>query len=111
MTPDNIETFWRGLDAFNRGDLEAVPDVLHEEVEWHASLRTMLGGEGEVFRGHEEYRGFYEDLRANFSEFHVEIDEVHESAGRIVGIGRLSGRGRASGAAFETPIGYVFEFK
>ena len=111
MSQENVEVFKRGIEAFNRGDLEAVPDMLHPEVVLHLSLPAMFGGEATVFRGHNEYRAFFEELTEAFAEFRIEISEVRDLGERIVGIGRLYGRGRASGAEVESPIAYVVEYR
>jgi ketosteroid isomerase-like protein len=42
---------------------------------------------------------------------HVDCLEIRDLGERIVVIGRLRARGRASGAATESPIGWVVEFK
>ncbi len=111
MSEGNVETVRRSFDAFNRGDLDVVPDLLDADAECHLVLLTMLGGEAAVVHGHEEYRDFYRDLQATFAEFHAEIGEIHDMGERTVSIGRLSGRGKESGAEFEMPIGWVHELK
>ncbi len=46
-----------------------------------------------------------------FAEFRLEITEIRDLDERLVAIGHLRGRGRASGAEVNSPIGYVIEFK
>src|SRR5262249_55963479 len=111
VSQENIDLVRRGFDAFNRADLSMVPEALHEDYELHAALYTMLGGKSTVFRGHAGYREFFQDLTESFSEFKIEVTEIQDLGERVVVIGRLSGRGRASGAEFELPIGYLIEFK
>ena len=35
----------RGIEAINRGDIEALLEDLDPEVEWHPVFHEMLGGE------------------------------------------------------------------
>jgi ketosteroid isomerase-like protein len=111
ISQENVDTYHRTIDAFNRRDLDVVLEVLDPDFELHASLYTMLGGEAAVFRGQEEVRSFFRDLGENFSEFHVEITEIDDLGEQLVAVGLINGIGRASGAEFEQPIGYVIDFK
>ncbi len=111
MSQENVEAYRRGLDAFNRGDVEAMLEVLDPDVVMHLALPAMFGGEATAFRGHDECREFLRDLDEAFAEFMVEISEIRDLGERLVTIGHLHGRGKESGAEVESPIGYVIDFK
>ena len=53
MSEENVESFKRGVEAGNRGDIEAFLAELDPEVEYHAAL-PMVGGDA-VYRGHEGF--------------------------------------------------------
>jgi ketosteroid isomerase-like protein len=111
MSQENVEAYKRGVDAFNRRDVEAWLEELDPEVEMHLSLPAMFGGEETVFRGHVELLEFLADLDAAFAEFQIEISEIRDLGQRLVTIGHLHGRGKTSGADVDSPIGYVVDFK
>ena len=111
MSQENVEAFKRGLDAFNRRDVEAMLEELDPEVEWHPLLQVLLGGEATVYRGHEGVRELLGDLYEAFAEFQAEQSEVRDLGERVVAIGCFRGRGKQSGAKTESPIGWVVEFK
>jgi uncharacterized protein len=111
MSQENVEAYKRGLDAFNRRDVDAMLEELDPDVVMHLALPAMFGGEATAFRGHDECRKFLGDLDEAFAEFQVEISEVRDLGERLVTIGRLRGRGKESGADVESPIGYVIDFK
>ena len=111
MSQENVEAYKRGLDAFNRRDVEAMLQELDPEVVMHLALPAMFGGEATAFRGHDECREFLRDLDEAFAEFQVEISEIRDLGERLVTIGHLHGRGKESGADVESPIGYVIDFK
>ena len=71
----------------------------------------MVGGESTVYRGHEGVRELWRDIGEAFAEFHIELSEIRDLGERVVAIGHLRGRGKASGAVVESPIGYVADFK
>ena len=101
----------RGLEAGNRGDVETLLEVLDPEVAWHSALHALLGGEATVYRGHDGVRDMLRDLYEAFEEIHIEISEIRDLGDGLVAIGRTRGRGKASGADVESPIGFVTEFK
>ena len=70
-----------------------------------------LEGEAAVYRGHEGIRVFFRDLDELFDELHAEYPEIRDLGDRVVGIGRISMRGKGSGAETESPIGTVVDFK
>ncbi|MGZ5355969.1 MAG: hypothetical protein ACXWE8_06345 [Solirubrobacterales bacterium] len=51
MSQENVEALKRAVVATNRGDVEAVLRELHPEVEFHAFMEELLGGEGRVYSG------------------------------------------------------------
>ena len=57
MSKENVEAFKRGLDAYNRQDVEAFVEGTDPDVEWHSGILSGLTGEATVYRGHEGIRG------------------------------------------------------
>jgi ketosteroid isomerase-like protein len=111
MSEENVEAFRRGIDAYNRRDVEALVEVHDPEVEWHPVLQVLLGGEATVYRGHDGVREFVRDLDDAFAEVHIEIAEIRDLGDRLVASGHLHARGKASGAETESPIAWVVDFK
>jgi ketosteroid isomerase-like protein len=111
MTQNNVETFKRGLEAYNRRDAEAMLEDLDPGVEWYPALLVMLGGEATVYRGHEGVRALLRDVDETLAEIHVEFTEIRDLGERIVAIGRIRTRGKTSGAVTESDLGYVADFK
>ena len=111
MSRQNVEIFERGVDAFNRRDVEAFLEEGDEALEMHAALLATLEGEETVHRGHEGVREFFRDLAESFAELQIEIAETRDLGERVSAVGRLRGRGKESGAEVETPIGYVVRFE
>ena len=111
MSQENVEAFQRGLEAGNRGDVEALLEELDPAVEWHSALHALLGGEQTVFRGHDGVREMIRDLNEAFGEFQLEMPEIRDLGDRLVAIGHIRARGKGSGAETETPFALVTEIK
>jgi ketosteroid isomerase-like protein len=73
MSKENVEAFKRGLEAGNRGDVDALLAELHPEIEWHSALHVLMGGQQTVFRGHDGVRTMIGDLYEAFAEVHIEM--------------------------------------
>ena len=111
MSEENVEAFKRGIEAYNRGDVEGVLAELDPEVEWHPAVLIPFEGKAREYRGHEGVREMMGDVFEALAEIHTEYPEIRDLGDRIVAIGRFRTRGRESGAELESPIGSVVDFK
>jgi ketosteroid isomerase-like protein len=92
MSHENVEQTYRGLDAYNRRDVEALLATVDPEVEWSTAFPVLLGGDV-------------------LDEIHVEYSEVRDLGDRVVAIGRIRTRGKGSGAVTESPFAAVTDVK
>ena len=111
MSDENVESFKRGLEAGNRGDVDALLEELHPEIEWHSALHELMGGRQTVFRGHDGVRSMIGDLYDTFAEVRIEISEVRDLGHGLLAIGSTHTRGKASGVETETPLAFVTEIR
>jgi ketosteroid isomerase-like protein len=111
MSQENVELAYRGLDAYNRRDIEALLETLDPEVEWSPAFPVLLGGDGSAYLGHEGIREMFRDFDDVLDEIHVNYSEVRDLGDQVIAIGRIRTRGKASGAATESPFGSVTDFK
>ena len=111
MSPENVEAFKRGLDAYNRQDVEAALNEFDADVEWQPLLPVLLGGETTIYRGHQGVRDLFREVDAAFAEFHVEVFEIRDLGDRVIASGRMHGRGKASGAETDSSLAYLVDFR
>jgi uncharacterized protein len=112
MSQENVEVFNRAVAAGTRYDVPALLEELDPEVEWHAAIPPLLGGEAsKVYRGHEGVRELIGDFEETFADSQMEFPEVRDLGDRILAIGRLRNRGKASGAEVESPLAYLVELR
>ena len=113
MSQEDVESFKRAVEAYNRRDVQAVLDELDPEVEWHPGLwpgvPALLGGEAAVGRGHEGARKLLGDVYDAFAELHLELSEVRDLGADVLAIGRLYLQSRESGVEAESSWAYVTE--
>jgi ketosteroid isomerase-like protein len=111
MSEENVEAFRRGIDAYNRGEIEAVVQEHDPDVEWHPVLLQLLGGEATVYRGHEGIREMIRDAAEAFTGLHFEVLEIRDLGDRLLSECHLRGRGKASGAETETTFAFLVDFR
>ena len=111
MSQENVEAFKRAVAAYNRRDIDAFLEAFDPEIEWHSLTQVMFGGEQSVYRGHRGIREGVREMDEVLADLQVEYAEIRDLRERIVVFGRVSGRGRASGAETESPINWVIEFR
>ena len=111
MSQQNVESFKRGIEAFNRRDVDALLKELDPEVEWHSALMIPFGGEATVSRGHDGVRELMDEVQEDLAEVHLDYSDTRDLGDRVLGIGRLRTRGKQSGAVTEMDIGTVTDLK
>lgn len=98
-----------GVDAFNRRDVEASVALMDPDVEL-VPLRAVL--EGTTFHGHDGVREFFERVDDDWEVFQLEVSEVDDlGPHRVLTLGRLTARGRASGVSVDATGAWVTDVR
>ena len=79
MSQENVEIVRRGLEAFNRGDLEEALDTYHPHVE----LKTLLSGS---VHGRDQFRATIEQLATEMGPVHFLLEELIDAGDMVVGV-------------------------
>ena len=111
MSQENVDTFRRGVEAYNRRDVEALIADADPGIEWYPAILGKLSGKDTVHRGHDGLRQLMIDIDDTLAEIHVEFSEVRDLGDQVLGVGRIRTRGKASGVVTEAPLGYVADFR
>jgi ketosteroid isomerase-like protein len=97
-----------GIEAFNRGDLDAALATFPEDAEWHsAAARSVFGHDPEAsgLRGPDAVKRFFEELRSVFDEWRsepLEYEEVREGTALVHQVLRGTSRGAGVPIEFDT---------
>jgi uncharacterized protein len=99
MADGNLELIQGAYEAFGRGDIPAVLDVLSDDVEWNVPEVLPQGGH---VRGRDEVGGFFQRLGGIWQDLNIEVDDFCASGDRVCVIGRGSGsvEGKQTGYGF-----------
>ena len=103
------KVFNKGIEAFNRRDVDAFLEVCHPDCEWQPFLRAR--DDDVPYRASDGIRQWFQATDAAFEDVREEAVELREANGTLLALGTLRYRGRASGVEVTSPIGWVLEFR
>lgn len=110
MSQENVETLRRGLQAWNRGDLDGMLELLDPDVEMRPVIAEAVEGAQVVYRGISGARRFWEDWRIGWSFQFGDLD-LRDAGDEVVMITRVSVTSETSGLDLETPMAAVCRFR
>jgi len=104
MGHEHVDLVNKLVDAVARQDLERMLELTDPEVEWQPVFAQLT--EGGAYRGHEGIAQWMADLAETTEAMQSEIDDILSVGATILAVGRLTYRGKGSGAEAETPVFY-----
>jgi ketosteroid isomerase-like protein len=109
MSQQNVEIIKRGIDAFNRRDVDVLADLTTQDFEWFPALPGVVEGDG--YLGREGIETYFDEIRSTWEGLRVLGDELRDLGDSVLVVGRTEGRGRASGVHVDSPLGIIFDFR
>jgi ketosteroid isomerase-like protein len=109
MSQEDVKQYCRLADAFNRRDLDAVLAFLDPDVEWEPRSVVLEGGR--PYRGHGEFRTWWESTFTAFSDYVGEIEEVRDLGVRTFSRLRFRGHGMESDVPIDEIQWHVVEWR
>jgi ketosteroid isomerase-like protein len=97
------------FEAFNRRDVEAGLELVHEDVEFVAPTAAMAN-EGKPYLGHAGMRKYYDDVASVWLELEVTPTEIREVDDAVLVLGRVYGRA-GGGYIQDSPAQWVMRFR
>ena len=108
MLEENVENTRRGIDAWNRGDLDEWLAGFAPEAEWHTTGRFADEG---VYRGQAGLERFWAEVREDIEGPSVSVSDIRAIGDRVFYAVTGRGRGKRSGVPVERPIWFVSTFR
>jgi ketosteroid isomerase-like protein len=108
MSQENVELYRRGIEAFNRRDLDAFLALAHADV---VGVSRVLAIEGDSYRGHDGTREWWNDLLGVFPDFRIEVVWVRDAGDLTVSELQNSAHGEGSDAPLEEVVWQVSEWR
>src|SRR3979411_3298058 len=109
MSQENVEIAKRATDALNRRDWDALFALVTADFEW---LPAMPGAVQDIgYRGREDFAAYAHKVEDTWENPGGVMRYVREVGDQVRLLGRMEGRGRASGARVDTPVAEVMDFR
>jgi ketosteroid isomerase-like protein len=108
VSAENVEIIRRLVEALNDRDLDTLVAITDPDLELYP-LRAQL--EGKAYRGHDGLREMLADFDEDWEFVHLDGAEYRDAKDKVVVLGRLRGRGRASGIDLDVPMGFVWKLR
>jgi ketosteroid isomerase-like protein len=110
MSKKNVEVIREAFERWNRGDIDYWIQHAQPQVEiW--SKYAALEESGGPYRGHEGMREWRAEIDRNFELHEVLAEDVRDVDGKVLVLGAVRFRGKASGAEMQHPFGWVCEMR
>jgi ketosteroid isomerase-like protein len=99
------ELIRREFVRWNAGEREIDQQVVHTDVVVHSAMTSA------TYRGYDGMRRWMAEIDDQFEDWHSSIDEFREaSEERLLALGTIHIRGRASGVEFDQPMAWLLTF-
>jgi hypothetical protein len=105
LSQENVDTFRRGAEAYNRRDVEALIADADPGIEWYPAILGKLSGKDTVHRGHDGLRQLMIDIDDTLAEIHVESSEVRDLRHQVSGWDASERAGKRAGSSPRHPSG------
>jgi ketosteroid isomerase-like protein len=100
MSQENVELGYRAIDAVNRRDLDALLELMDENVESGSRIVAMEGG----LHGHDGIRQWWKSWLDAFPDYELDVVETRDRGDVLVATLRAVGHGAGSGLPVEDNI-------
>jgi ketosteroid isomerase-like protein len=104
MSQENVENTRRGIDAWNRSDLDGWLAGIAPEAELHTTARFPDRG---VYRGRAGLERYWAEIHEAAEELSLSVNDVRASGDKVFMAVTGRGRGKLSLVPIEGPIWFV----
>ena len=94
MTAEDLDTVRRAYDAFARGDMPVLQELLSPDIEWRTTPDVPFLGN---YRGIDQFLAAMNEWTEPFDELTTTVEEMIDAGDCVVVRHRMRGRGTDSG--------------
>jgi ketosteroid isomerase-like protein len=93
------------FERWNHGDREIDPAAVDPDAEVRSAMTRA------TYRGYGGIKDWMAEIDEQFDSWQIAVEEMNELSGdRVMVLGSVRFRGRASGVEFDQPIGWIITF-
>ena len=111
MSEENVDILRKGYEAFNRADMDTVMGLMDPHIEWQESDVEGLP-QGGTHHGPEAVaNNVFGAIVGNWDDFQAVPAEFLDAGERVVVLGHVQGRGKASGKTLDAFYAHVWTLR
>jgi ketosteroid isomerase-like protein len=106
---ENVAVIRDVVDAWNRGDVDAMMERATEDFEWHPVLVAEVGAG--AFHGEEGFRKFFDEWKTTWENWDLDVQELRPVGHQVIAFTQVHAKGQGSGVELDQPIAQLFELR
>ncbi len=107
---DNVRMVLRAYEAFARGDIPAVLEMLDEKVEWNMSEHHTFWPGGSFVGPQAVLEGVFARIMQTFDGFRVSVQRVVGCGATVLAEVRYQATSRTTGKVLNAQAAHIFDF-
>jgi ketosteroid isomerase-like protein len=111
MTEENREIVRQVYEAAARRDAETLVALYDPDVELDASVLSVEGQGGRIFRGHDGLRSLFREWHEAWGQIEYSYEELVDAGEQVISVVTRHARGRASGVEVERPFALLWTLR
>jgi ketosteroid isomerase-like protein len=108
VSEENVELIKQVEAAFNRGDLDAMVDLISPDAEWEISESNPSA---RTLHGRDEIRAYLEDWRDTVQGLYYEGNRYVDAGDSVVQLGTMTSRVGDADSQLTVPLAFVTRFR
>jgi ketosteroid isomerase-like protein len=105
MSQENVELMRQIVERWNAGEREIDAEIADPDLVVHSAMTNA------EYHGYDGLRRWMAEIDDQFEDWRLSIDQFRDaSEGRLLALGTVHVRGRASGVAFDQPMAWLLTF-
>ncbi len=111
MSEENLNIMRQGYDAFNRGDIDTVMDLMDPNIEWQEPDVEGLPLRGTHHGLEDVANNVFGATGKNWDDFQAVPEEFLDVGDRVIMLRHFQGRRKATGRTLDTPFAHVWTLR
>ena len=109
MSQQNVDRMRRAFEASQRDDRQESEPLLREFLAPEFEMHPLYLDK--VYKGAEGMWAMWADARETWEDYRFDLEEIFDRDNHVLVIGRVLGRGTASGVPINQPLAMLFTFR
>jgi ketosteroid isomerase-like protein len=108
VSEENVETVRTAYEHLNRGDIQALVELLDDEFVMDMSERVF---NPDIYRGRDDIPRFYTEVRSAWESYQWEVEGTRDTSDSVVAMLHCHGQSRKGGPPVDWHVAWLWKFQ